>query len=293
MRLSARRRHSVPMHASDPPLPRVFSNADARAAGLSDRQIERRLAGGAWRPLRRGVFELSSHRACDDDRVEAGLLAAVRSVRRHVVVSHLHAARMWGLPRPLTGWGEPVLTACDGPTRYRDGVRVVVAPLSDDEVVGLGGALAVTSAARTVADCARTLPAHEALAIADTAVQRLLPLRDLGRGDAWWGAGVVGEGDGRAKYRLAAAERGGIDARRLAQVLDDEREREMALRRAGARVVRWGPRDVLDPQRSTALADHLRRELTSAAGERAFTGGAAQRRIMLRRTPVARPPGVD
>lgn len=36
----------------------------------------------------------------------------------------------------------------------------------------------------------------------------------LGRVDALWREGVVGEADGRAKYRLAAQERGGADARR-------------------------------------------------------------------------------
>jgi hypothetical protein len=85
---------------------------------------------------------------------------------------------------------------------------------------------------------------------------------------------VVGEADGRAKYRLAAEERGGADAERLAAVLAAERRREAGMRRAGAAVVRWSAADVLLPHRARELADHLRREVADASTRNAFTGRA-------------------
>ncbi|WP_143447718.1 hypothetical protein [Kineosporia sp. R_H_3] len=87
----------------------------------------------------------------------------------------------------------------------------------------------------------------------------------VGRGDAWWEDGVVGEADGKAKYRLRAAQLGGIDAERLAQVLDAERRREQRMRRSGLTVVRWEAKDVLDPTAAVALAAHLRSELALRA----------------------------
>ncbi len=79
----------------------------------------------------------------------------------------------------------------------------------------------------------------------------------VARVDGWWACGLVGEADGRAKYTLAAAERGGADAAGLSDVLDRERRREQRLRRLGAEVVRWQARDVLDEHRAGELAAHL------------------------------------
>jgi hypothetical protein len=93
----------------------------------------------------------------------------------------------------------------------------------------------------------------------------------LGRVDGWWEEGVAGEADGRLKYRLAALERGGVDADGLAAALHEERAREQRLRRAGVSVVRWSARDVLNPGAARSLAEHIRAEL--ARGGR-FTGRA-------------------
>ena len=90
----------------------------------------------------------------------------------------------------------------------------------------------------------------------------------VGRVDGLWARGVVGESDGKAKYLLRAAELGGVDAKRLAQMLHEEREREMRLRATGLSVVRWGPKDVLGRRAAAALAEHLRAELAAAEGKR-------------------------
>ena len=95
----------------------------------------------------------------------------------------------------------------------------------------------------------------------------------LGRTDAWWKEGVAGEADGRAKYRLGALERtGAVDAEGLARTLDDQRRRERELRQAGVVVVRWEPRDLLQPDRQRRLTAQLVRELGEVRRRPRFRG---------------------
>jgi hypothetical protein len=314
-------------------LPLVAAHADAVSLGWSDEQIERRLRDGTWQPLRHGWFTRNTHLG-PDERWRAEVIAAANAHSRPLVLSHAHAARAHGWPRPLGGWGPLSFTTIVPPARRRRDTWIAVCPLEEDDVVLMGRA-AVTSAARTVIDCARRLPPHDALAIADAALRRravtpphlsialaaaagrpgvgqarrVLALADgrretaleswsawglaragvapalwqatvldhenvfLGRVDAWWSEGVAGEADGRAKYRLAAAERtGALDAEGLARVLDDERRRERELRRAGVPIVRWEARDALDPRRMTLVAVQLHRERLAASAAGAFLG---------------------
>lgn len=337
------------MVEADPPLPLLVTRAQARAAGLTGRQIDRRLANGRWRAVRRGVLLTGPHPEGAQAEAAISLGAALMAVRRDLVVGHAHAARLWGLPAPLGGWGDPVLIAESGPPRNRDGIRIRIDALPSEDVVELGAGLRVTSAVRTVLDCARALQAVDALAIADAALRRLVApgsleaaldrfdgwpgccqarsvvrladgrressleswstwafdvsgvpapvwqqdLRDdrgfVGRADTWWAEGLVGEADGRAKYALAAAERGGVDAAGLAEVLAAEREREARVRRCGADVVRWGAADVLAKQRAIELATHITTLLhRRRPGD--FTGTARPARITFPRATVQRPP---
>lgn len=310
----------VPVAAADPSLPVVFGRSEARAAGLSDDQMTRRLRSSHWTRLRRGLYHPAPDPA-EHLRWRAEIIAHLRAHARPLVLSHTHAARAWGLPAPLGGWGAPTFTGVGGSPRA-GAVVIRVGPLQPSDIEAMGR-VPVTSLARTVVDCARTLPGRDALAIADaalrrgavtleqigrvldrqrgwpgvTAARRVVALADgrretpleswsawsfdehgvpqptwqvevcdeegvvIGRVDGLWPEAVAGEADGRAKYRLAARERGGADAETLAAVLDDERLREMALRGTGLSVVRWDPRDVLVPSRAVDLAAHLLREL--------------------------------
>jgi hypothetical protein len=305
-------------------LPFVVGHAAAGAGGYDERRARRLAARGHWTRLRRGYFATAAELE-EDLRWRSEVVAVVAAHRRDLVLSFAHAARAWRLPSPLGGWGDLTFTCASGPTRRRAGVHVAVAPLDDDEI-RLIGSVAVTSPARTVGDCARTLPGPDALAIADRALRaglvtyaelrgalermkgwpgavqarrvveqaegrRETPLESwsawsfdeqgvpapewqvvlcdhegvfLARPDAWWRHGIAGEADGRLKYRLAALERGGVRAESLVAVLDDERRRELQLRRAGAVVVRWGAADVRTPGRARALAEHLREEIGRA-----------------------------
>ncbi len=312
----------------DRDLPIVADRAAAREAGYSDAAVSRHVASRRWTPLRRGAFSPAADLTADQ-RWRAEVVAARNAYAGQLVLSHAHAARAQCLPRPLGGWGPLTFTRASG-ARRGGAVAVHVAALPPADVVERGRVL-VTSLARTVVDCARTLPGRDALAMADAALRsrrltraelegalgrqahwprvsraRVVVARadgrrespaeswsawsfaehgvptplwqvevcdahgvDAGRVDAWWKAGVAGEVDGRTKYRLKALERGGVDAGTLARTLDEERLREMALRRTGAHLVRWDPRDVLRPDREAALAAHLLRELARPSR---FTG---------------------
>lgn len=330
------------MLRDEPLLPVLTSRAEARQAGLTDRQLTRRLRNGDWRAVRRGLLVPGAALdRVDPDQLE--IVAAVRSTGRDVAVAVAHAARIWGLARPVRGWGKPMLLASSGPTRNQGDLCIRVAPIVDGDLLELPDGLVVTSPCRTVADCARMLWAPDALAVADSALrQRLLSRSELatrldlmkgwpgivqarrvlgladprretaleswsalafddagvpmpqfqldvhdlagfvGRVDFLWSCGLVGESDGRTKYRLAAAQRRGEPAERLAAVLDEERERERRLRATGAGVVRWGPRDVLTPSRADALATHIRRELADQMNRQVQ---ATARPAPLRLTP--------
>lgn len=160
---------------TDPELPAVFTRAEARAAGLTDRQIDRRLAAGRFRAVRRGVLVVA-------DAAEPGgptpLLERIRAAWRAgpagLVLSHHTAAAAWGLPTPL-GKELPVCAtrrpdgrAC---TRYYPDLTVEVASLPPVDVIRHDGLL-ITSAARTVADCLRHLDRRDGLAIADAAAHQ-------------------------------------------------------------------------------------------------------------------------
>jgi hypothetical protein len=308
----------------DDDLPVVFDRAAARRQGVPDSRISRLVDAGVWIRLRRGQLTASAF-ADDDLRWRAEVLAAVCCVPRPLVLSHAHAARAWGLPTPVGGPGPPTFVAVTGASRFAPRLVVRRAPLSDDETTRMGR-IVVTSPARTVADCARTLRPHDALAVTDAALRsglvtadelalalerargwpgtliagRVVGLADgrresaleswsawsfhdngvpspqwqvtlldaqgrfVARPDALWGRGLVGEADGKLKYRLAAAERGGVDAQNLLDVVGEERRREARLRRLGLALVRWGAGDVLDARRSTLLAEQLRAEIDRA-----------------------------
>jgi hypothetical protein len=309
----------------------LFTRAQARATGLTDRQIDRRLASGTWLAVRPGILRRVGG-AVADDRIPLAVRAALLgNVGRDLVISHSTAARLFGLPKPLSGWPQPHFTATSGPTRRRSGIQIRVATLGAIEVVDRLG-LPVTSVARTVADCLRTLPGRDGLAMVDAALHRGLvteeallttlmhqtgwpgvararqvsalaegrresPLeswsawafahtgvpapqwqvevRDpdghfLARADSWW-PGVVGEADGRAKYALAAAEKGG-DASAVYEVLHAERRREQLLRDVGTEIVRWSTGDVVKEAAAAHLARRIGGAISMAQDRAGFRG---------------------
>ena len=64
-------------------------------------------------------------------------LPAPASSEREARARHAHAARAWGLPAPLGGGRSMTFTAGSGPTRYRSGLRIGVAPLPEPDVAAM------------------------------------------------------------------------------------------------------------------------------------------------------------
>ncbi|MEO5652693.1 MAG: hypothetical protein ABIN79_10865 [Marmoricola sp.] len=96
--------------------------------------------------------------------VEAGLRAAHGCLG---VLSHESAAAWWGWESVRVPETAVVTVPRDRKPRGRKGVRFSFRALPESDVVAPG----VTSAVRTVLDCATTLPYAEALAIADSAIR--------------------------------------------------------------------------------------------------------------------------
>ena len=138
----------------------TVSHAQLRAAGVTPRQIERRVGSGHLRPLHRGVFA-AGHRALPPLGREA---AAVLAVGSGAVLSHGSAAAVWKLlPAHPSG---PVEVLVSGNRRSRPGIAVHrTANLPPSDVRSHRG-LAVTSPARVVLDLASRLGA--------TALERLV-----------------------------------------------------------------------------------------------------------------------
>ena len=147
---------------------KVFTRADALAAGLTDRQLGGRIRRGELHVLRPGVYVEG------DEDVDLVMLAtaALSKLGSDAVISHQTAALIHGLA--LLG---PRLAAVDATRpaaqdRTPDGypsLRSLRAGLPADHVVEVGG-LRVTSPARTVFDVARTSSFRSGVVTADSAL---------------------------------------------------------------------------------------------------------------------------
>lgn len=154
--------------------------ADLLRAGVTDDEVRRAVRNGLWCAVRPGAYLPADDPAlADPDRRHVQLvLATVPRLDGNPVVSHLSAAALHGLPL----WGVPLRTvhvtrdARSGGRRTRH-LHVHPAAIGPDEVVTISG-LRVTSAARTVADVARTARFESAVVVADAALKAQLCSRD-------------------------------------------------------------------------------------------------------------------
>ncbi len=150
----------------------LFTAADARRAGYEHAEIRQLCSSGAWIRLRRGVYVPADTLATVEQggrRHEVDCLAVVLELtRRTAGVSHESAARLWGFPARRQFAGLVRLT---DPTLSRRGrgYTVTQAPLRSGEVVQRG-ALSLTSAARTLLDCARQWELEDAMVALDAAL---------------------------------------------------------------------------------------------------------------------------
>jgi predicted transcriptional regulator of viral defense system len=160
LRAAAERRHGV------------FTAAEAVAAGHGHSEIQNLTSSGRWVRLRRGVLIAADdlERARRDGLAHhvdcvAVLLALGRA---RAAVSHGSAARLWELPVPRSDPGPIRLT---DPDRWRRGEGYVMsrAPLRAGEAWRVGP-VRLTSAARTLLDCAREWRFDDAVVAMDAAL---------------------------------------------------------------------------------------------------------------------------
>lgn len=188
---------------------RIFTTAEALAAGFTTEELRRALRQGLLVRLRHGV-----HIAAEAYASTAGVERHRLAVRAHLlklddatVASHRSAASLLGLS--LLHDAKTVHCTRPGATRRRSaGLDVSDAPLPDEHCTLDGTGVRVTSAARTVLDVARTTSFREAVVVADSALFKklatLVAVREVLEYQRCWrgspGAGrVVAAADGRAE----------------------------------------------------------------------------------------------
>ncbi|WP_051265143.1 hypothetical protein [Nakamurella lactea] len=148
--------------------------------GWTDYDIGRMKATGDWQLLRQGVYIPTGVKVFPEQRhrwLVEGTVARLRS-RSDAVVSHVSAAVLHGLPVWGLGLDRVHITrpgragvngtGCVHPHR---------AKLTDAEITMVDG-IAVTSAARTVLDLARSAPFTQAVVVADGALAAELTTPD-------------------------------------------------------------------------------------------------------------------
>lgn len=191
----------------------VITAAEALASGYGHPEIRHLCSSGRWVRLRQGVYITAE----DLDRaVAAGRRHRVDCLavllflgRPRTTISHVSAARLWGLPFPRALATPLRLT---DPDRWRRGAGFLMsrAPLSAGDVWTVGP-VRVTSAVRTLVDCAREWPLEDAVVAMDAALLAGRTTADeLTVGAAavqrWPGAAravrAVGLADGRADSPL-------------------------------------------------------------------------------------------
>lgn len=150
----------------------VFTAAEAVAAGHGHSEIQNLTGSGRWVRLRRGVLITAADLGHARQRGlghHVDCLAVLLALGRpRTAVSHTSAARLWRLPSPRDVAGPIRLT---DPDRWRRGEGFVMSrsPLRSGEVWRIGP-VRVTSAARTLVDCAREWPLDDAVVAMDAAL---------------------------------------------------------------------------------------------------------------------------
>ncbi|TKJ23426.1 type IV toxin-antitoxin system AbiEi family antitoxin domain-containing protein [Blastococcus sp. CCUG 61487] len=149
----------------------VFTVADARRAGYRPDEVRAAVGSGAWYRLRRGIYVTAQTWAeATDDRSRHVLhaLATLTALGPGPVLSHTSAARFHGFLLPRGVDTDVRLTHPDQ-WRTGPGYRITAATLTADDVLR-AGALSVTSAARTLVDCAREWDPADAVVAMDAAL---------------------------------------------------------------------------------------------------------------------------
>ena len=147
----------------------VFTTAEALAAGYGHSEIQNLTTSGVWVRLRRGVLITADDLAIARRRGRLHRLECIAVLlalgRPRASISHASAARLWGVPVPRAA--DDVIRVTD-PERWRRGTGFLMsrAPLGRGEI-WRAGPIRLTSAARTLVDCAREWALEDAVVAMD------------------------------------------------------------------------------------------------------------------------------
>jgi very-short-patch-repair endonuclease len=146
----------------------LISHDQVRDLGLSDAAIRRRVKSGQWEVRQPGVYAMAG----SPDSAERQLLAGCLAVGRLAAVSHLSAARRWGLRHP----GPPIPEISVDRERGVQLRGLIVhrsRDLSIDQLVP-DGPLPVTSPVRTLVDLGQVVPWYVVRDLLETMIARRL-----------------------------------------------------------------------------------------------------------------------
>lgn len=152
----------------------LVTRRQARAAGLTDRQVEHRVAMGRWTRIRPGVYA----GGWVPPSPEQAVLAVVLSAGQPCVASHDTAAQLWGLRSSAP---EAIVVTTSARRRVRlTGVQQHRPSRWFLEDVTVHRRVPVTTVARTLVDCGGALRPHALGRVVDEALRRhLLRLPEL------------------------------------------------------------------------------------------------------------------
>jgi len=163
-------------------LPQPFGRAEARAAGISSRRLERAAHSGPVTRIAPSLYAVRSGWTSLAPWVRHELLAraAVR-LTPDAIVSHVSHAVLLGLPHPAYPITKVTMTLMeDARTSRNDEWRQFHRGSTPPQHVLITGGHPYLTATRTVIDCARDLHPRDALAVMDAALRlRLTTERDL------------------------------------------------------------------------------------------------------------------
>ena len=181
--------------AADPA--QILTHAKLLAQGFSSHEIRRARSSGELAGLSRGAYCAGQiYQTADSAGQHALTVRAVANGAPHLVVSHISAAVVHGLPLPRPALGQVHLTRPGRSGWRRDGRSIQHAGvLTSSDIVEVSG-LRVTSLARTLVDIARTHAFEIAVVAGDHALHTSPAIIDevvevLGRARRLRGAGAA------------------------------------------------------------------------------------------------------
>jgi very-short-patch-repair endonuclease len=150
----------------------VVTRPQLRSLGLSEDEIDYRIAVGRLRLIHRGVYAVGHHRI----QSEGVWLAAVYAGGAGAVLSHRSAARLWG----LLPWEGEIEVATPTMRRDRPGIHYIQTPVEAVERT-VHRAIPVTTVARTLLDLGSVDADRVPKALEQADVLRLLDVGELQR----------------------------------------------------------------------------------------------------------------